>query len=198
MSGTPSANTAYDFQFSNQTFPATTTGISTTTNECVSLGNYLNGNVAEPGSLANCSVANANQAAYQAGEPSILFGVQQIWLQQSLPKSGLYLRAGHLQQSEGPVGLTWLGGDYFWGAMLGISHGPLNAYLTYGVGNAAVTNNSFYNVPVSEQVITAEADYSFNVGRGSLNVGGLYTNYTGVSVNAWIRPRLCVRVPVGV
>jgi hypothetical protein len=186
FTGTPSDNTSFLMEMSTSNRPATSTGTSTTTAYCIPQQNFLNGNAAQTiVSGTACTVAVASQAPYADGETGFLAGINNLWYQISIPTSGLYLRLGHVQVNEGPAGGSWLGGDYFWGAFLGITNGPLNAYVGYGVGNAAVTNNTLDNIPTSVQKFVIEADYSFNIGKGLFNVGGMYMNYTGDNSNMW-------------
>jgi hypothetical protein len=184
FTGTPSANTAFLIEMTNSTRMATTSGTSTTTAYCTPQQNFLNGNPAQPATLTNCTAAVASQAPYADGEPGFLAGLNNVWLQQSLPGSGLYLRVGHIQVNEGKES-AWLGGDYFWGGMLGITKGPLNAYVAYGVGNATNTNNTLNNIPAPVQKLVAWADYGFRVGHGVVNLGGLFMNYTGLPQSEW-------------
>jgi hypothetical protein len=185
FTGTPSENTAFLVEFSNTTRMSTTTGTSTTTGYCEPQQNFLNGNAAAPSALANCSVLTATQAPYADGEPGFLAGMNNLWFQQSIPSSGLYLRLGHVQMNEGNVGSGWLGGDYFWGGMLGITNGAFNGYVAYGVGNAATTNNTLDNIPGPSDKFTAEADYTIRAGKGTINVGGMYMLDTGLPMSEW-------------
>jgi hypothetical protein len=186
FTGTPSNNTSFLMEMSTTTRPSTNVGTSTTTAYCLPQQNFLNGNVAQTiVSGTNCTVAVASQAPYADGETGFLAGINNLWYQMSIPTSGMYLRVGHVQTNEGPAGGYWIGGDYFWGAFLGITSGPFNAYVGYGVGNAAVTNNTLDNIPNSNQKFVVEADYSFKVGKGNFNVGGMYMNYTGGNSNLW-------------
>ena len=106
-------------------------------------------------------------------------------MQTQIPNSGLYLRMGHVQNNEGPTGGSWLGGDYYYGAMIGITHGPFNGYVGYGFSNPATTNLTLLNIPTSQQTFTIEADYTLKLGEGAVNVGGMYNNYTGENSLMW-------------
>jgi hypothetical protein len=186
FTGTPSANTAFLMEMSTTTRPSSNSGTSTTTAYCIPQQNFLNGNANQTVvSGTSCTSAVASQAPYADGETGFLAGINNLWYQISIPTSGMYLRLGHVQTNEGPAGGYWIGGDYFWGAFLGITNGPFNGYVGYGVGNAAVTNNTLDNIPTSVQKVVVEADYSFKVGKGNFNLGGMYTLTTGDNSNSW-------------
>ncbi len=191
LTGTPSPNTAFLVEFGDSVRPVQTSGSSNSASSnayCTpsSGQNFLNGNLAEPTTLSNCSATNASGAEYNNGEPGGAFGYNNIWIQTSIPNSGIYLRAGHVQNNEGPTGGSWLGGDYYWGVMLGITKGNFNGYIGAGVGNSASTNNALDNEPYTAQNMTIQADYTFPIApRASINLGAMYTNYTGYSSSEW-------------
>ncbi len=191
LTGTPSPNTAFLIEFGDSVRPVQTSGASNSASSnayCApsSGQNFLNGNLAEPTTLSDCSGTNASGAEYNNGEPGGAFGYNNIWIQTSIPNSGVYLRAGHIQNNEGPTGGSWLGGDYYWGAMLGVTKGNFNGYIGAGVGNSASTNNALDNEPQTAQNVTIQADYTIPLARrASVNIGAMYTNYTGYSSNEW-------------
>jgi len=191
LTGTPSANTAFLVEFGDSVRPVQASGTSNSASSnayCTpsSGQNFLNGNLAEPTTLSDCSATNASGAEYNNGEPGGAFGYNNIWIQTSIPNSGIYLRAGHVQNNEGPTGGSWLGGDYYWGAMLGVTKGNFNGYIGAGVGNSAATNSSLDNEPYTAQNVTIQADYTIPVtSKFSVNVGAMYTNYTGYSSSEW-------------
>jgi S-layer homology domain len=191
LAGTPSANTAFLVEMGTSDRPVQASGTSNSASSnayCTpsSGQNFLNGNLAEPTTLSNCSATNASAAEYNNGEPGGAFGYNNIWAQVSIPTSGIYLRAGHVQNNEGPTGGSWLGGDYYWGVMLGMTKGNFNGYIGAGVGNSAATNQALDNSPYTAQNITIEADYTFPISsKFSVNLGGMYTNYTGYSSSEW-------------
>jgi hypothetical protein len=189
LTGTPSPNTAFLIEFGTSVRPVQAAGTSAaTTAYCTpsSGQNFLNGNLAEPTTLSDCSSTNAGAAQYNNGEPGGAFGYNNIWIQTSIPSSGIYLRVGHVQNNEGPTGGSWLGGDYYWGAMLGITKGNFNGYIGAGVGNSAATNNTLDNSPYTAQNITVQADYTFPIShKFSVNLGAMWTNYTGYSSSEW-------------
>jgi guanyl-specific ribonuclease Sa len=185
LTGTPSVNTSFLMELSDSSRPVDTSGRSTQTADCIPQQNFLNGNAANPATLGNCSVVNASQAAFASGETGFAPGFNNLWIQTQNPNSGLYLRVGHVQNNEGPTGGSWLGGDYYWGAQLGMTSGNFNGYVGYGVGNSAVTNATLDNIQVQDQRFTAEADYTFKVGKGAVNLGLMYANYTGTDNNLW-------------
>jgi hypothetical protein len=185
FTGTPSANTSFLMELSTTTRPSSNSGSSSTAAYCLPQQNFLNGNVAQTNGV-NCSTtATAGQAPYADGETGFLVGVNNLWYQMSIPQSGLYLRLGHVQTNEGPAGGYWLGGDYFWGGMLGLTSGNFNGYVAVGAGNAANTNLLLDNIPNSVGKLVVEADYSFKVGKGNFNLGGMYTLTTGDNSNQW-------------
>ena len=189
LTGTPSPNTAFLIEFGTSVRPTQTSGSSSaTTAYCTpsSGQNFLNGNLAEPTTLSDCSGTNAGAAQFNNGEPGGALGYNNIWIQTSIPNSGIYLRAGHIQNNEGPTGGSWLGGDYYWGAMLGVTKGNFNGYIGAGVGNSAATNGTLDNSPTTAQNMTVQADYTIPIARRtSVNVGAMYTNYTGYSSSQW-------------
>jgi hypothetical protein len=191
FAGTPSANTAFLVEMGTSDRPVQASGTSNSASSnayCTpsSGQNFLNGNLAEPTTLADCSATDASGAEYNNGEPGGAFGYNNIWAQVSIPNSGLYLRAGHVQNNEGPSGGSWLGGDYYWGVMLGMTKGNFNGYIGAGVGNSASTNNTLDNSPYTAQNVTIEADNTFPItSKFSVNVGAMYTNYTGYSSLEW-------------
>ena len=132
FTGNPSPNTAFLAELSDSARFPDTSGRSTQTADCIPSQNYLNGNAAAPTTLTNCSIVNASQAAYNAGETGFAPGFNNLWIQTSIPNSGLYLRVGHVQNNEGPSTGGFIGGDYYWGGQLGITKGPFNAYIGYG------------------------------------------------------------------
>lgn len=184
FTGTPSANTAFLVELSNTTRASSNAGSSSTTGYCQPQQNYLNGNSAEPSALTNCG-STAAQASYSDGEPGFLASMNNVWFQQSIPNSGLYLRVGHVQNNEGPMASGWLGGDYYWGAQFGMTKGPFNAYVGYGKGNSASTNLLLDNIPDANNKLTVEADYTFHAGKSAINVGGMYNLYTGSQMTEW-------------
>ncbi len=185
FSGNPSPNVAFLVELSDSARMATGTGTSTQTTDCIPTQNYLNGNAGQAATLTNCSIVNAAQAAYNDGETGFNPGFNNLWVQTQIPTSGIYLRMGHVQNNEGPTGGSWLGGDYYYGAMIGITKGPLNGYVGFGYGNAAATNQTLLNVPNTAQTFTVEADYTLKLGAGAVNVGGMYNNYTGENSLMW-------------
>jgi hypothetical protein len=191
FTGTPSPNTAFLVEMGTSDRPVQASGTSNSASSnayCTpsSGQNFLNGNLAEPTTLSNCSATNASGAEYNNGEPGGAFGYNNMWAQVSIPNSGIYLRAGHVQNGEGPTGGSWLGGDYYWGAMLGMTKGNFNGYIGAGVGNSAATNLALDNSPYTAQNITIEADYTFPITtKFSVNLGAMYTNYTGYSSSEW-------------
>jgi hypothetical protein len=186
FTGTPSANTAFLAELSTTVRPSSVTGTSSSAGYCTPGQNFLNGNVAQSTvSGTVCTAPTAGQAAYNDGGTGFLVGFNNLWYQLSIPQGGEYIRIGHIQTNEGPQTNYWIGGDYFWGAMLGITNGPFNAYVAAGAGNAAVTNQTLDNIPTSVGKFVAEADYSFKVGKGNVNVGGFYMMYTGDNANQW-------------
>jgi len=191
LTGTPSANTAFLVEFGDSVRPVQASGTSNSASSnayCTpsSGQNFLNGNLAEPTTLSNCSSTNASGAEFNNGEPGGAFGYNNIWIQTSIPNSGIYLRAGHVQNNEGPTGGSWLGGDYFWGAMLGMTKGNFNGYIGAGTGNSAATNTSLDNSPYTAQTFVAEADYTVPItSKFAVNVGAMYTNLTGYSSLEW-------------
>jgi len=187
FTGTPSANTAFLVELGDSSRPADSSGRSTQTADCIPENNFLDGNAAQPLSTQYCSIVNASQAAYENGETGFAPGFNNLWIQTQIPNSGIYLRAGHVQNNEGPaLGTGFLGGDYYWGGQLGITHGTFNAYVGYGFGNGANTNLVINNDPYPEQAFTAEADNTFKLSKDfSINLGVMYANYTGYSMLAW-------------
>ncbi len=170
LTGTPSPNTAFLIEFGTSVRPVQAAGTSAaTTAYCTpsSGQNFLNGNLAEPTTLSDCSGTNAGAAQYNNGEPGGVLGYNNIWIQTSIPNSGIYLRAGHIQNNEGPTGGSWLGGDYYWGAMLGVTKGNFTGYIGAGVGNSATTNNTLDNSPYtaktsrSKPIIRSRSRLSF-------------------------------------
>jgi hypothetical protein len=186
ITGQPALNTAFLVQFSSAVRPSTTTGTSTVSpGYCLpQQQNFLNGNAAESSTLTTCN-STASQASYADGLNQWVPSFQNVWLQQSIPNSGLYLRVGHLQMVSNPYSPVFLGGDYFWGAMLGISKGPFGALISYGTGNSAATNLTLDNTPYTHGKLFAEADYTFHFGGGQILVTGMYQNYTGGASTLW-------------
>jgi hypothetical protein len=185
IAGQPSLNTAFLVQFGAGVRPSSNTGSSTVSpGYCLAQQNYLNGNAAESSTLTNCN-STASQAAYADGLNNFVPSFQNVWIQQSIQNSGVFLRVGHLQMATNPEIPLFLGGDYFWGGMLGISKGPLGAFIAYGTGNSAATNLALDNVPYAHGKLFAETDYTFHVGHGQILVTGMYQNYTGGNSTLW-------------
>jgi len=192
FSGTPSANTAFLIQLSDSIRPVQATGNSSAGGQAdvcspsYSGQNFLNGNLAIPAAQAFCSPQNAPGSLYYNGEPGGSLGYNNIWGQVSIPKSGIYFRAGHVQNNEGPTGGSWLLGDYYWGAQIGMTKGNFNGYVGAGVGNSTSTNTVQENIPNQVQEFVIEADYTFPVtNKFSVNVGGDYVVLTGENSQEW-------------
>lgn len=185
FTGTPSPNIAFLVELGNSARPSQVSGTSNGgTAYCIPNGNYLN--PLYPATVSTCSAANSSGAQLNNGETGYLFTANNTWIQLQSPKSGMYLRTGHIQNNEGPTGGNWMGGDYYWGVMAGITHGPLNAYVGYGVGDSAATNGALLGTPYSSQDFTVEADYTITLApKVNVNIGGMYANYTGQSSVMW-------------
>jgi hypothetical protein len=186
FTGTPSPNTSFLVEMGNSARPSQDTGTTTDTSAyCTPEENYLNGNASIPVNANGCTTSAAGAADFNNGETGYLFSANNTWIQLQNPNTGWYFRTGHVQVNEGPTGGSWLGGDYFWGAFLGITKGPFNAYVGYGFDNSAATNLSLLGIPYPSQNFVAEADYSFNLSRLNINIAGMYSNYTGQSSSNW-------------
>jgi hypothetical protein len=202
FTGTPSPNTSFLVEMGNSARPSQVTGTTTDTSAyCTPEGNYLSGNASNPANSNGCTAAAAGASQYNNGETGYLFSANNTWIQYQNPSTGMYLRTGHIQNNEGPTGGGWNGGDYYWGAMLGITKGPFNGYIGYGVGDSAASNLALLGVGVCGNVtcaatgipntgfpsqnFTVEADYSFNLAKLNVNLGAMYANYVGQSSLNW-------------
>jgi hypothetical protein len=186
FTGTPSPNTSFLVEMGNSARLSQDTGTTTDTSTyCTPEGNFLNGNANNPLNASGCTSAGAGAAMINNGETGYLFSANNTWIQTQNPNTGWYLRTGHVQNNEGPTGAGWLGGDYYWGVMLGITKGAFNGYIGYGTGDSAASNLAQLGSPYPSQNFTVEADYSFNLARLNVNVGGMYSNYTGQSSSQW-------------
>ena len=185
IAGQPAPNTSFFVQLGAGVRPSTSTGSSTVSpGYCLPQQNFLNGNTAEAATLTNCG-STASQASFADGLNNFIPSYQNVWIQQSIPNSGVFLRVGHVQMLNNPSAPLFLGGDYFWGAMLGINKGPFGGFIAYGTGNSATTNLTLDNTPYTHGKFFAEADYTFKVGSGKILVTGMYQNYAGGNSTLW-------------